>query len=56
MTAEKYVRVTVILAAVLFIIAIGQRFTLRKVRIGLNTVAGLFLLYCFVLLLIYPHA
>jgi hypothetical protein len=55
-TAEEYVRVTVILAAVLFIIAIGQRFTLRKVRIGLNTVAGMFLLYCFILLLIYPHA
>jgi hypothetical protein len=55
-TAEKYVRVTVILAAVLFIIAIGQRFTFRKVRIGLNTVAGAFLLYCFVLLVIYPHA
>ena len=49
-------RVTVILAAVLFIIAIGQRFTLRNVRIGLNTVAGMFLLYCFILLLIYPHA
>ncbi len=54
-TAEKYVRVTVILAAVLFLIAIGQRFSLRNVRVGVNVVAGAFLLYCFVLIAIYPH-
>ena len=55
-TAEKYVRVTVILAAVLFLIAIGQRFSLRNVRVGINAVAGAFLVYCFVLIVIYPHA
>jgi hypothetical protein len=55
-TAEKYVRVTVILAAVLFLIAIGQRFTLRNVRVGVTAIAGGFLVYCFVLLLAYPHA
>jgi hypothetical protein len=55
-TAEGYVRVTVILAAVLFIIAIGQRFDLRRVRVGLSVVAGALLVYCFVLLIIYPHA
>ena len=54
-TAEKYVRVTVILAAVLFLVAIGQRFSLRNVRVGVNIVAGAFLLYCFVLIAIYPH-
>ena len=36
-TGEKYVRVTVILAAVLFLIAIGQRFKIRGVRYAVNT-------------------
>ena len=54
-TAEKYVRLTVILAAVLFLIALGQRFTLRRVRIGVTMVAGVFLVYCFILIAVYPH-
>lgn len=54
-TAEKYVRVTVILAAVLFLIAIGQRFSLKGVRVAVTAVAGAFLVYCFILILIYPH-
>jgi hypothetical protein len=55
-TAEKYVRITVILAAVLFLIAIGQRFSLRGVRVGVTAVAGAFLVYCFILPALYPHA
>jgi hypothetical protein len=52
---EHYVRLTVILAAVLFLIAIGQRFQIRRVRYAMNLVAGLFLVYCIVLMATYPH-
>lgn len=53
---ENYVRVTVILAAVLFLLAIGQRFRIRGVRLTVTGVAGAFLIYCVVLIAIYPHA
>jgi hypothetical protein len=53
---EDYVRVTVILAAVLFLLAIGQRFRIRGVRLTVTGVAGAFLIYCVVLIAIYPHA
>ena len=54
-TGEHYVRVTVILAAVLFLIAIGQRFKIRGVRYSVNTVAGVFLVYAIILIATYPH-
>jgi hypothetical protein len=54
-TGEKYVRLTVILAAVLFLIAISQRFVIRGVRWAVLTVAGGFLIYCVVLLIMYPR-
>jgi hypothetical protein len=54
-TGEHYVRVTVILAAVLFLIAIGQRFKIRGVRYAVNIVAGVFLLYALYLIASYPH-
>lgn len=54
-TAERYVRITVILAAVLFLIALGQRFKIRGVRYSVNVVAGIFLVYSLYLLAIYPH-
>jgi hypothetical protein len=38
-TGEKYVRTTVLLATVLFLIALSQRFSLFKVRAGLLLVA-----------------
>jgi hypothetical protein len=52
---EKYVRLTVILAAVLFLIAISQRFVIRGVRWTVLAVAGGFLIYCVVLLIMYPR-
>jgi hypothetical protein len=55
LTGEKYVRVTVILAAALFLIAIGQRFKIRGVRYAVNSVAGVLILYCVVLIVSYPH-
>jgi hypothetical protein len=53
-TGEKYVRVTVILAAVLFLIAIGQRFVYRGVRDAVLLVAGTFLVYCVILIATLP--
>jgi hypothetical protein len=55
LTGEDYVRVTVILAAALFLIAIGQRFKIRGVRYSVNAVAGVLLVYCVVLIVTYPH-
>jgi len=49
------VRLTVILAAVLFLLAIGQRFRIRGVRLAVTGVAGAFLIYCVVLLATYPR-
>jgi hypothetical protein len=45
----------VILAAVLFLIAIGQRFQIRGVRYAVNVVAGVLLVYAMFLFFIYPH-
>ncbi len=55
LTGEKYVRVTVILAVVLFLIAIGQRFKVRGVRNSVNAVAGVLIVYCVYLIIVYPH-
>lgn len=53
---EHFVRITVILAAVLFLVAIGQRFTFRGVRYGLAAVSGVLLVYCLAVILTYPKA
>jgi hypothetical protein len=53
--AEHYVRVTVVLAAVLVLIALGMRFKIRGVRYAVNVVAGVLLVYCVVLVITYPH-
>jgi hypothetical protein len=54
-TAEKYVRVTVFLAMVLFLIAISQRFRIKRVRIALLGVGVAFLAVAMTMLLSYPH-
>lgn len=53
-TADKYVRLTVILAAVLFLVGIGSRFPIRVARYGLITVAGALLVFSVVQLLGLP--
>jgi hypothetical protein len=55
-TSDHFVSVTIILAAVLFLVAIGQRFKITGVRYGLTAVAASVLVYCIVLILAYPHA
>jgi hypothetical protein len=53
-TADKYVRLTVLLAAVLFLIGIGSRFPVRVARYGLNAVAGVLLVVSLIQLLGLP--
>lgn len=53
-TADKYVRLTVLLAAVLFLVGIGSRFPLRSARYVLVGVAGALLVVSVVQLLGLP--
>jgi hypothetical protein len=53
-TADKYVRLTVLLAAVLFLVGIGSRFPVRLARYGLNGVAAVLLVISVVQLLGLP--
>jgi hypothetical protein len=55
-TGEHFVRLTVVFAAILFLIAVGQRFKVRNVRVAVLGVAGLFLVYGVVVLMSYPQA
>ena len=49
-------RLTVILAAVLFLIAVGQRFKIMAVRIAVTVTASVFLVYAIVTALSYKWA
>ncbi len=53
-TGDKYVRLTVLLAAVLFLVGIGSRFPVRVARYGLIGVAGALLVVSAVQLLGLP--
>ena len=53
-TADKYVRLTVFLAAVLFLVGIGSRFPVRVARYGLVVVAAVLLVVSVVQLLSLP--
>jgi hypothetical protein len=54
--AGKYVRQTVLFALVLFLIAAGQRFTQRPVRISANALAVCLLIYTLGYLTILPRS
>ncbi len=53
-TADKYVRLTVLLAAVLFLVGIGSRFPLPAARYGLNVVAAVLLIVSLIQLVALP--
>jgi hypothetical protein len=53
-TSDKYVRLTVLLAAVLFLVGIGSRFPVRVARYGLIGVAAVLLLVSLIQLLSLP--
>lgn len=55
-SGDEYVRVTVFLAAVLFLIAISQRFRLVSVRVGVVAMALVLLGYSLYALATLPHA
>ena len=54
-TGEEYVRVTVFLAMVLFLIAMSQRFKIRNVRLGLIGLAVVFTGFALTMILSFPH-
>jgi hypothetical protein len=54
-TGVKYVRLTVLFALVLFLVAAGQRFRQRPVRIAANVLAICLLLYTLVNVIILPR-
>jgi hypothetical protein len=53
-TSDEYIRVTVILASVLFIVGIGSHFPLRAARVGLLSVGAALLLFATVEILRLP--
>ena len=53
-TADKYIRDTVFLATVLFLVGISGHFRIRAARLGLITVAGLLLVFAVIQLLGLP--
>ena len=53
--ADEYIRTTVVLATILFLLALSQRFRLREVRIGVLVVALLLMLYGLVEILSLPR-
>ena len=55
-TADKYLRNTVLLAMVLFLTALAQKFKFPSVRIGLIVVCAVLLVIALYYLVKYPHA
>jgi uncharacterized membrane protein YiaA len=55
-TGDKYVRTTVFLASILFVVVIAQRLGVKGVRHALTGLAFLLLLYGAYTLVTYPHA
>jgi hypothetical protein len=55
-TGDKYIRNTVLLATVLFLTALAQRFKVRNVRLGLIGVSGVLLVVALYFVLTYPTA
>ena len=53
--SEKYVRSTVLLATVLFLVALAQRFKIRRVRVGLLLIATALMIYALANVAMYPR-
>ena len=54
-TGDEYVRITVVLATVLLLTALAQRFQIRKVRLGLLAVGSALLTYATFLIVTFPR-
>ena len=53
--SDDYIRTTVVLATVLFLLALSQRFIVKGVRIGILVVAGGLMLYGLIAILSFPR-
>jgi hypothetical protein len=53
---DRYLRNTVLLATVLFLTALAQKFRLHRVRVGLLVLCGVLLVIALVFLVTYPRA
>ena len=54
-TADRYVRLTVLFATVLFLVAISQRFTYRAVRLAATSLAGALMIFALVGVITLPR-
>lgn len=53
--ADEYIRTTVVLATVLFLLALSQRFLIRRVRIGVVVLAAGLMVYGLVTIMTFPR-
>ena len=53
--ADEYIRTTVVLASVLFLLVLSQRFLIRRVRIGIVVLAAALMVYGLVTILTFPR-
>jgi hypothetical protein len=53
--ADEYIRTTVVLATVLFLLALSQRFLIRRVRIAVVVLAAALMVYGLVTILTFPR-
>jgi hypothetical protein len=53
--ADEYIRTTVVLATVLFLLALSQRFLVRRVRLGVVVLAAALMVYGLVTILTFPR-
>jgi hypothetical protein len=53
--ADEYIRTTVVLATVLFLLALSQRFLIRRVRIGVVVLAAALMVYGLATILTFPR-
>ena len=54
-TSDDYIRTTVVLATVLFLLALSQRFRLLKVRIGVLVLAAFLMAYGLIAIISFPR-
>ena len=54
-TADRYVRLTVLFATVLFLVAISQRFTYRAVRLAATSLAGALMIFALIGVITLPR-
>jgi hypothetical protein len=53
--AHEYVFTTVVLATVLFLLALSQRFRVPSARVGVLVVAGMLMLYGLITIIAFPR-